>query len=232
MKSKASWLGPYFAEWLGTFCLVFIGTAVATLQGFAPGYGTVAWLGTSLAFGAILFALIPALAPASGCHINPAVSLAMAVAGKLRWGRLPGYVLAQYLGAMAASSLLLFLLSGMSTYSLGNQGLAANGNPHGLPLYTLFVWESLLTALFLMVIFLSGRQGEGSLAHAAVVSSFLVVAHLVGLPLGGASLNPARSFAPAILQGGSALGLLWIFTLGPFLGGVAGFGIYKLLGKD
>ena len=103
----------YIAEFLGTFTLVFIGTSVATLQGFLSGYGNTGWLGISFAFGFTLMVLVWVIGPVSGCHVNPAVTIPMAISGRLPWGQVPGYLIAQILGALAASGLLLGLRLGI-----------------------------------------------------------------------------------------------------------------------
>ncbi|MEM9883258.1 MAG: aquaporin [Planctomycetota bacterium] len=231
----------YLAEFVGTFTLVLVGTSVATLQGMLD-MGPAGWLGICFAFGFTLLVLVLALGPVSGCHINPAVTLPMAVAGKLPWPRVPGYLVAQCLGAVAASGLLLALLSGLETeplvYSLDDHGLGANGNPAGMSLAALLGWELVFTALFLMVIFAATR-GDGMIPGTATpgfaalaIGGFLFVAHLVGAPLGDSSLNPARSLGPALFVGGDALAVLWVFVVGPVVGGLAGLGLYLLLYND
>ena len=103
----------YFAELIGTFTLVFIGTAVATLQGTLSGYGNTGWLGISCAFGFTLMVLVWVIGPVSGCHINPAVTIAMALGGRMKPAQVPGYIISQCLGAIGASAVLLFLLKGL-----------------------------------------------------------------------------------------------------------------------
>src|SRR5581483_7975261 len=140
------------AEFLGTFTLVFVGTAVATLQGLND-HGKIGLVEISMAFGFTLMVMVWVLGPVSGCHLNPAVTLPMAMSGRFPWSRLPGYFIAQFGGAAAASGVLLFLLKGIPAYSLEKHGLGANGNPMGMQTAQLFGFELVMTALFLMTIF-------------------------------------------------------------------------------
>lgn len=219
----------YIAEFLGTFTLVFVGTAVATLQGF-NSHGTIGFLEISLAFGFTLMVLVWVLGPVSGCHINPAVTLPMAMSGRFPWSRVPGYLIAQFAGATAASGVLLFLLKGISGYQLATHGLGANGNPNNaLTITALFGFELVLTALFLMVIFSTTRKDAIRGFEAWAIGGFLMVAHLIGAQLGDSSLNPARSFGPALFEGGDALKLLWVFIVAPFVGGIIGWRLFALI---
>jgi aquaporin Z len=221
----------YVAEFVGTFTLVFIGTAVATLQGFLD-QGPVGWIGISLAFGFTLGVLVLVVGPVSGCHINPAVTLPMAASGRLSWSLVPGYLLSQLAGATAASLALLALLQGIPGYDLTQHGLGANGNPLGASTGSLFGWELLMTALFLFTIFAATR-GDAPAGFAAIaIGGFLFVAHLVGAPLGDSSLNPARSLGPALFVKGAALKILPVFLIAPVIGGLIGWQIYKIAYDD
>lgn len=222
----------YFAEFLGTFTLVFVGTAVATLQGSLSGYGDTGWLGISFAFGFTLMVLVWAVGPVSGCHVNPAVSIAMALAGRLPKTRLLGYVLAQCAGALAASAVLLALLKGLPGYDAARHGLGANGNPRGMSTGALFGWELVMTALFLFAIFAATRKDATPGIAGLAIGGFLFVAHLVGAQLGDASLNPARSLGPAILAGGEAMSILWLFIAAPIAGGILGWLLYRFTYAD
>ncbi len=221
----------YLAEFIGTFALVFIGTAVATLQGYLD-HGAAGWLGISFAFGFTLMVLVMVIGPVSGCHINPAVSIPMVLSGRLDKKQLPGYLIAQVLGALAASGVLYALLTGLPGYQLAEHGLGANGNPEDMGIGALLGWEVVLTALFLFTIFAATRQdGPANLAPFAI-GGFLFVAHLVGAHLGDSSLNPARSLGPAIVQGGDALKIVWVFVAAPIVGGVIGWKLYSVLYDD
>lgn len=222
----------YLAELLGTFTLVFVGTAVATLQGFLSGYGDTGWLGISFAFGVTLSVLVLVIGPISGCHINPAVTIAMTLSGRLKSSLAPGYIISQVIGAIAASLVLLALLRGIPGYELAEHGLGANGNPRDMSTMSLFGFEVVMTALFLYTIF-SATRDEAPAGFAAIaIGGYLFVAHLVGAQLGDSSLNPARSIGPAIFVGGDALSILWVFIAAPIVGGVLGWLMYKALYQD
>lgn len=224
-------LRSYLAELIGTFTLVFMGTAVATLSGLLD-MGAAGWLGVSLAFGFTLTVLVLVVGPASGCHVNPAVTIPMAIAGRLKWVHVPGYLIAQCLGAICASGVLLLLLKGLqgqsAAYELATHGLGANGNLQEAKATTLFGFELVMTALFLFTILAATRSDTAPGFAAIAIGGFLFVAHLVGAPLGDASLNPARSLGPAVFEGADAMGILWIFLIGPFAGGIIGFVLYQL----
>lgn len=223
----------YIAEFLGTFTLVFVGTAVATLQG--PGlfdHGKIGFLEISLAFGGTLMLLVWVLGPVSGCHINPAVTLPMAMSGRFPWSRVPGYFIAQFAGATAASGVLLFLLQGINGYKLDLHHLGANGNPTNMSTTSLFGFELVLTALFLMTIFSTTRRDAMRGFEGWAIGGFLTVAHLIGAQLGDSSLNPARSFGPAVFEGGDSLSVLWVFIVAPFVGGIVGWRLFALIHED
>ncbi|HVX14981.1 MAG TPA: aquaporin [Pirellulales bacterium] len=224
-------LRSYIAEFLGTFTLVFVGTAVATLQGLYE-HGTIGYLEISLAFGVTLMLLVWVLGPVSGCHINPAVTLPMAMSGRFPWSRVPGYFIAQFGGAVAASAVLLFLLKGIGKYQLETHHLGANGNPRGMTVTSLFGFELVLTALFLMTIFSTTRKAAIRGFEGLAIGGFLTVAHLIGAQLGDSSLNPARSLGPAVFEGGDALTVLWVFIVAPFLGGIVGWRLFALIHDD
>jgi len=217
----------YFAEFIGTFALVFIGTAVAVLQGM--GGRETGFLEISLAFGGTLMVLVLVIGPVSGCHINPAVSLAMRLAGRLDAKDFGPYVISQFLGGLAASGMLMLMMKGHPGYNLEANGLGANGNPVNLELWSLMLWEVILTALFLYTIFRATCDDFSPAATALAIGGFLMVAHLVGAQLGDSSLNPARSFGPAILSGGFDQTTFWAFIVSPLLGGVLGWRLYQLL---
>lgn len=221
-------LRRYLAEFLGTFALVFVGTAVATLQGgWLRGYGETGWLGISFAFGFTLMILVLVIGPVSGCHLNPAVTIPMALSGRLDRALVSGYLISQFAGGLAASGMLLALLTGIPEYDLARYGLGANGNPRGMGLGALFGWELILTALFLFTIFAATRKEVAPVATALAIGGFLFVAHLVGAQLGDSSLNPARSFGPAVVTGGDALRVLWVFIVAPIAGGLVGWLLYR-----
>ena len=223
----------YLAEFIGTFALVFIGTAVATLQGpgvlSESGHGAAGWLGISFAFGFTLMVLVMVIGPVSGCHVNPAVTLPMALCGRLEKSQVLGYIISQLLGALAASAVLYALLTGLPDYVIATHGLGANGNPEKMSIGALFGWEVVLTALFLFTIFTATRSDAPANLAPFAIGGFLFVAHLVGAHLGDSSLNPARSLGPAIVQGGDALKIVWVFVAAPLVGGLIGWKLHDLI---
>lgn len=221
----------YLAEFIGTFALVFIGTAVATLQNLF-GHGTIGLVEISLAFGFTLMVLVWVLGPVSGCHLNPAVTVPMALSGRFPWSRVAGYLLAQFAGATAASAVLLFLLKGVPPYELAEHGLGANGNPLGIEVWSLFGFELVMTSLFLLTIFSTTRRDAIRGFEGWAIGGFLMVSHLIGAQLGDSSLNPARSFGPAVFEQGASLKLLWIFIVAPLLGGVIGWQLFALIHEE
>lgn len=222
----------FLAEFVGTFTLVFIGTAVATLTGTFGYEGAGSMLMISFAFGITLMVLVWVIGPVSGCHINPAVTIAMALSGRAKWSEVPGYIVAQVAGGIVASLVLLSLLSGLPAYDIANHGLGANGNPQGMSTFALLLWEVVLTALFLFTIFAATREDATPGFAGLTIGGFLLIAHLVGAQLGDSSLNPARSLGPALFQGGAALNAVWIFISGPIVGGIIGWLIYKVIYKS
>ncbi len=221
----------YAAEFIGTYALVFFGTGVATLQGFLD-YGDAGYLAICAAFGGTLAVLVLVIGPVSGCHVNPAVTIPMALSGRLPAGLVPGYIVAQLAGAVAASAALYALLGGIPGYELGDHGLGANTNPQQMAVWSLLAFEIIMTALFVFTIFAVTRPDAAPGFAAIAIGGFLFVAHLLGAPLGDSSLNPARSLGPALFVGPSATGVLWIFVVGPILGGLAGWLAYKFVYKD
>jgi aquaporin Z len=219
----------YLAEFLGAFTLVLIGTSVATLQGFLTGYGETGWLGISFAFGFTLMVLVWVIGPVSGCHLNPAVTIPMALTGNLKWSQVPGYIASQCAGAIAASATLCWLLKGIPGYDVALHGLGANGNPRDMTLAALFGWELVMTALFLFTISAATREGSTPGFAGLAIGGFLFVAHLVGAQLGDSSLNPARSLGPALMVGGDAMNILWVFIVAPIVGGIIGQTLYKVV---
>ena len=177
----------YLAEFIGTFALVFIGTAVATLQGpgvlSESGHGAAGWLGISFAFGFTLMVLVMVIGPVSGCHVNPAVTLPMALSGRLEKSQALGYIISQLLGALAASAVLYALLTGLPDYEIATHGLGANGNPEKMGIGALFGCEVVLTALFLFTIFTATRKGAPANLAPFAIGGFLFVQLKGGFPL-------------------------------------------------
>jgi aquaporin Z len=212
-------VNKYWAELIGTFALVLIGCGSAVIAGKYIGF-----LGISFAFGLTVLAMVYSIGNISGCHINPAISISMLVAGRLGWKDTFFYVIFQCVGAVLAALLLWLVASGMPDYSLAVNGLGQNGygalSPGKFDLMSCFVAEIVLTALFLFVIFGSiSKNAPAGFAGLAIGLS-LVLIHLIGIPITGTSVNPARSFGPALIVGGAALSQLWLFWVAPIIGGI------------
>jgi aquaporin Z len=222
----------YCAELIGTFVLVFMGCGSAVIAGYAIGY-----VGVSFAFGLSVLAMAYAIGGISGCHINPAVSIAMFATGKMKLKDLIAYVLMQCLGAIVASAILYWIASGVPTYSLATQGLGQNGNseasPAGYPMMAAFIAETVLTFIFIMVILGSTSEKAPKGFAGIAIGLSLVLIHLVGIPITGTSVNPARSLGPAIIMdfyaSTTAISQLWLFWTAPIVGAIIAAFVWKLL---
>lgn len=217
----------YLAEFIGTLSLVLFGCGAAVIAGGdVAGTSGLGLLGISFAFGLAVVVMAYAIGPISGCHINPAISIAMLAAGKLSVKDTVSYVVAQVLGAVAGSGILYLLVSGQADYSgLGEFALGSNGWGEGYlgnyGMSAAFIGEAVFTFLFLFVIFATtSKLGNGAMAGLAIGLS-LVLIHMVLIPVTGTSVNPARSLGPALFAGGAALSQVWLFVVAPILGGVA-----------
>lgn len=215
----------YAAEFIGTFVLVLFGCGSAATAGGELGY-----LGIAMAFGLSIVALAYAIGPISGCHVNPAVSLAMLVSRKLSVKDFIAYVVAQVAGAVAGSALLYAIIdsTGKAVTSLGQNGF---GEGYGIGITALMavVVEIVLTFVFVYAILgVTSDSGNGRVAG-LVIGLTLAFVHILGIGLTGTSVNPARSFGPAILLGGEAWSELWVFVTAPFLGALLAAAAYRLL---
>lgn len=201
------------AEIIGTFVLVLFGTGTAVLGGGIEGVGI---LGISMAFGLSIVAMAYCIGTVSGCHVNPAVSIAMFVNKRITATELGLYIVGQLIGAVLASLTLYYFLvqSSLPTTNFGQNSFGALGMGGA------FVVELILTFVFVLVIIVvTGKQGNANLAG-LVIGFTLVLIHLLGIPLTGTSVNPARSFGPALFAGGEALTQLWVFIVAPIVGGI------------
>ena len=214
------------AEFIGTFTLVLFGCGSAVIAG-----GDIGLTGISFAFGLALIGMAYAIGPVSGCHINPAVSLGAVAAGRMTMSEAIKYIIAQIAGAIAASLVLLLIMSGKADYSVAVNGLGQNGWGAGyLGEYntiSAFVFEVVATFLFMVVIL--GATGKGAPVAMAglAIGLALVVIHLVGINVTGVSVNPARSIGPAVFAGGAAILQLWLFIVAPIIGAVAAGLLFK-----
>ena len=214
------------AEFVGTFVLVFFGAGSAV-----AGIDTIGPVGVALAFGLALLALAYALGPVSGCHVNPAVTLGVLLAGRISARDAAGYLLAQIAGAIAAAAVLKGLVAGGGvtdeTGALGSNGWGEHINAGGA-----FVVETILTALLVLVVLLvTGRAIAPGFAGLAIGLTLTVI-HLIGIPLTGTSVNPARSIGPALFAGTHPLSQLWLFVLAPLAGAVLAVAVWPLVRAD
>lgn len=220
------------AELFGTFCLVLFGCGAATVAGGSVGaVSGLGLLGISLAFGVAVVVMAYAIGPISGCHINPAISVGMLVAGKLSFKDTIGYIIAQCIGAILAALVLFILLDGQNGFIAGEWAYGSNGWGEGyLGNYTMqsaFIAEVVFTAIFLIVIHaVTSRLGNTTMAGMAIGLS-LVLIHMVVIPITGTSVNPARSLGPALFAQGLALNQLWLFIIAPSIGAIIGTLIWK-----
>ncbi len=208
------------AEFIGTFWLVMGGCGSAVLAAAFPDVG-IGLLGVSLAFGLTVLTMAYAIGHISGCHLNPAVSVGLAVGGRFKSADLIPYIIAQVLGAIVAAAVLYFIASGKAGFELSS-GLASNGygehSPGGYSLGAGFVTEVVMTFMFLFVILgATDTRGTGSLAGVAI-GLCLTLIHLISIPVTNTSVNPARSTGPAVIVGGWALAQLWLFWVAPLIG--------------
>ena len=222
----------YVAEFIGTFTLVLIGCGTAMLVGCDAANGS-GYLLTALAFGLTIVGMAYCVGNVSGCHINPAVSLAVFMTGGIDKKDFLGYVIAQCFGSIAATAVLAitFLVSGITdmTGGYGSNGLGGVGGKAGIGLLV----EFLLTFIFILVILgvTSNKANHGSFAG-IVIGFTLVLVHILGIGLTGTSVNPARSLGPALFAGGDALKSLWVFIIAPLAGGAAAACVHKYFEKE
>ncbi|MEO0358048.1 MAG: aquaporin Z [Pseudomonadota bacterium] len=214
------------AEFIGTFTLVLLGCGAAVIAG-----GDIGLTGISFAFGLALIGMAYGIGSVSGCHINPAVSLGMVAAGRMKISDAIPYMIAQVAGAIVAALVLMVIASGKADYSVATNGLGQNGWGAGyLGEYSMiaaFIFEVVATFLFMVVIL--GATGAGAPAAMAglAIGLALVVIHLVGINVTGVSVNPARSIGPALFAGTTALAQLWLFIVAPIIGAVGAGVLFK-----
>lgn len=221
------------AEFLGTFWLTLGGCGSAVLAAAFPGLG-IGLLGVSLAFGLTVVTGAYAFGPISGGHFNPAVSVGLAVAGRFRAAELPGYVIAQVLGACAAAGALYLIATGKPGFDVG--GFASNGfgdnSPGKYSMGAVLMCEVVMTAVFLLVILGStAKRAAGGFAGMSI-GLCLTLIHLVSIPVSNTSVNPARSTGPALFAHTAALGDLWLFWVAPIAGAIIGALIYQAVLSD
>jgi aquaporin Z len=213
------------AEALGTAILVLFGCGAAVLMG-----GQIGMSGIAFAFGLAVVAAAYGLGPISGAHLNPAVSLGMVLAGRMRPAKAAAYVAAQIVGAVLGAAVLWGIAAGQAGYDIAVQGLGQNGfGPGYLGEYAMgsaLLFETVMTFIFVTVIL--GATGAGSKPGFAglAIGLTLVAIHLVGINVTGVSVNPARSIGPALFVGGKAMADLWLFVVAPLAGGALAGALY------
>lgn len=220
----------YLCEFIGTAVLVLFGCGTAALTGGAVGYLGI--LGIALAFGLSIVAMAYAIGNVSGCHINPAVSLAMLINKKMNVKDFIGYIIAQFLGAIAGIGILYAIIS-CTGFDVETVGLGANGfgtaSLLNINMIGAIIVEVVLTFVFIYTILGVTSDEKKSSVAGIVIGLTLAFVHILGIPLTGTSVNPARSLAPAIFLGGDALSQVWVFILAPFIGSAIAAVAFKFL---
>jgi aquaporin Z len=214
-------MSKMLAEFIGTFTLVLFGCGAAVLGGF----DNVGQLGISIAFGGAIIAMAYGIGSISGCHVNPAVSLAAFIAGRMNGRDMVTYWVAQFAGALAAAAVLA-VVSGQTT-NLGQNGFGL-GYLGEFSMQSALIFEIVMTALFVIVILGSTSEKAPAGFAGVAIGVTLAVIHIVGIQVTGVSVNPARSFGPAVLVGGPALAHLWLFFVAPAIGAVIGALLYRV----
>lgn len=219
------------AEFFGTFWLVLGGCGSAVLAAAFPQLG-IGFAGVALAFGLTLLTMCYTIGNISGCHINPAVSFGLAAGGRFKWSEVPAYVVAQVLGAIAASGVLLVIASGKAGFDV-HAGFASDGyglhSPGGYSLLACLVCEVVMTFFFLFVILGSTHTRAPKGFAPIAIGLALTLIHLISIPVTNTSVNPARSTGPALFAGGWAISQLWLFWVAPIIGGLLGGVVYRAL---
>ncbi|MGH2872357.1 MAG: MIP family channel protein [Solirubrobacteraceae bacterium] len=224
------------AELLGTALLVFFAVGVATLSfGFKLDGGSTSAgvITTALAFGLVLLALVYTIGPISGCHVNPAVTIGFLVSKRIDLRDAVGYWIAQFIGGILGALALWGVFSGSSQYSRKVTGLGTDGwGSHsiiGLNAGGAFAAEVILTFLFVLVVLAATSHLASANFAGLAIGMALTVVHLIGIPLDGTSVNPARSLGPALVVGGDALSQVWLFIVAPLVGGIVAAVVWMAL---
>lgn len=218
----------YLAEMVGTMVLTLMGCGVAVSLGCDPTGNIPAVVGTALAFGLSVVAMAYAIGGISGCHINPAITLGVFLSGRMNAKDCAMYMIFQVIGAIIGAALL-YLLTSTSDGAI--VGTGANDLQLGVTAIGGLLAEIIFTCVFVLVVLGATSKTNGATNNFAglAIGLALVLVHLVCIRYTGTSVNPARSIGPAIFQGGTALTNLWIFTVGPFIGGALAALIWKVI---
>jgi aquaporin Z len=226
-------------EFLGTAILVFFAVGVATLMfgfkfdGASVAAGVVA---TALAFGLTLLALVYLIGPVSGCHVNPAVTIGALLCGRIAVREAIGYWIAQFSGGIVGALALWGAFSTSPLYSRTTTGLGTDGYGSKSMIHIgvggAFIFEIVLTAIFVFVVLRVTSATANAATSAIAIGFALAVVHLVGIPITGTSVNPARSLGPALVVGGTALSQVWLFIVAPLVGGILAAGLHRSLYRE
>ena len=220
----------YYAELIGTFVLTFLGCGAAV--SLNCGADTASIVGTAIAFGLSVVAMAYTIGGISGCHINPAITLGVYLSGRMNSKDCGMYMLFQVIGAIIAAALLALIVStdpGLARGTTTGANACASDN-----LWNGLLVEFVLTFIFVLVVLGATAKTNGATNNFAglAIGLSLILVHLVCIRYTGTSVNPARSIAPAVFQGGTALANLWIFIVGPLVGGACAAGIWKLIDSE
>ena len=217
----------YLAELVGTFVLTFLGCGAAVALGC--GSDTASVVGTAMAFGLAVVAMAYTIGGISGCHINPAISLGCFLTGRMSLKDCGMYMLFQVIGAILAAAVLSLVVSTAEPSAIITTDTGANACSFGVT--NGLIVEIVLTCLFVLVVLGATSKTNGATNNFAglAIGLSLILIHLVGIHFTGTSVNPARSIGPALFAGGQALNELWVFIVGPLVGGALAAGIWKVI---
>jgi aquaporin Z len=223
-------MNRYLAEFAGTWLLIVAGLGTAMYDGKNEGH-----LGISLAFGFALLGLVYVIGPISGCHINPAVTVGLAVANRFKWSEVPWYVVAQFLGGACGFGTLVLVLFMSGKYDQSMAVAVANGydfnSPLGVGWQGAFLIEAFMTMVLVLTVLGATAEGAPPGAAGVAIGTALAVANFVAIPITNASINPARSLGPALYAQGDALTQLWLFLVAPVVGVIVAAIVYRLLSR-
>lgn len=214
----------YLAEFLGTLVLVLFACGTAAALGVDGKVPDGAYFMTALSFGLVIVAMAYSIGNISGCHINPAVSLGMLLSGRLEKSEFFGYIISQFLGAIVGTAILVYLLG-------VDSGLGANALYEGDVVKSLII-EIILSFVFVLSVIGATTKFDNASVAGLVIGLSLTLVHILGIHFTGTSVNPARSFGPALFVGGQALADVWVFIVAPLIGGVLASLCYTFLEKE
>lgn len=216
----------YLAEMIGTFVLTFLGCGAAV--SLNCGYDAASVVGTAMAFGLAVVAMAYTIGGISGCHINPAITLGVFLSGRMNAKDCGMYMVFQFIGGVLAAAVLAGVVATAPELAESTT-TGANGCPGGV--VNALIVEVVLTTLFVLVVLGATSKTNGATNNFAglAIGLSLILIHLVGINFTGTSVNPARSFGPALFECGDALKNVWVFIVGPFLGGALASVIWKVI---